>query len=338
MNSDTKASRLLIVDDEPGTILALAAILEEFGEIRFATNGPDAIDMIGAWAPDIVLLDAQMPGPDGFEVCRKIKRNPIHADLPILFVTACTAADSEIAALAAGAVDYIPKPLRPALVKARIQTHLTLKQRSDELNRLAMVDALTGIANRRRFDLLLDQECRRAYRSNTCLSALLIDIDHFKAFNDSLGHEAGDSCLRAVAQALAASANRPGEVLARFGGEEFAIVIPSCNLDHAVALGRKMCDAVRALDFPHPAAPPGIVTVSIGAATLDPGQAVGQAAPPESDSHANRAAMCRNSAKGLINLADRALYAAKSAGRNRVMAVTERVDGTPARDRAAEAS
>jgi len=338
MTAEYSMSRLLIVDDDPATIRVLGRMLQAFGEVRFAIDGEAAIRTIEAWNPDLVFLDAQMPEMDGFEVCRKVKANPRHADLPILFVTARTDIESEIAALDAGAVDFITKPLSPPIVRARIRTHLTLKQRTDELNRLAMVDGLTGIANRRRFDQLLHQECRRAYRTGASLSALLIDIDHFKSFNDLNGHEAGDACLRSVAKTLAGSARRPGEVLSRYGGEEFAIVTPACDLDQAVALGRKMCDAVRSLQVPHRGSPLGIVTVSIGAATLDRDQRAGIAMPTGQEGDARMAVLCTNSANGLIALADRALYAAKAAGRNRVLAVTERLAPPQGQYRAEAAS
>lgn len=287
---------ILIVDDEPGTIRLLSQILQGVGDIIFATNGEDALSMIRERQPDLVLLDAEMAGMSGYEVCETIKRDPIFADLPILFVTAHTSIESEMRALGLGAVDFITKPPSPPIVKARVKTHLMLKQRTDQLHRLAMIDGLTGISNRRAFDAALEEEWRRACRTKIPLSLVLIDVDHFKRFNDHYGHQAGDDCLRAVANALAHCINRPGEMVARYGGEEFAVIVPSCDAENACKLAEKMRTAVEGLGLPHVASDTSaVVTISLGVTSL----------------------RLEAPVKDLIAAADAALYQAKSSGRNR---------------------
>ncbi|RAU22393.1 diguanylate cyclase response regulator [Paramagnetospirillum kuznetsovii] len=313
-------ARVLIVDDDPGTIRLLGKIIEDFGDIFFATSGAEALAMVRERQPDLMLLDAEMPDMTGFEVCETIKRDPIFADLPILFVSAHTDMESETKALELGAVDFISKPPSPPVVRARVRTHLNLKLRTDQLHRLASVDGLTGIANRRSFDTTLEEEWRRTCRAKTPLCLLLIDVDHFKRYNDHYGHQAGDQCLRTIAAALAGCLHRPGDLLARYGGEEFAAVLPACSLDDAAKLAEKMRQAVAALHLPHAASETGAeVSISLGAATLSLGcQTKGSdyptwsgACPDSQDCHGGIAA--------LIAAADAGLYRAKAAGRNRVV-------------------
>lgn len=328
MNS-IAAARLLIVDDEIGTIRILSAILKDFGEVFFATNGSDALAMVRERQPDLILLDAEMPGMTGFALCSAIKSDPAYEDLPILFITAHDDIEIETQALALGAVDFISKPPSPAIVKARVKTHLTLKQRTDELRRMVSLDSLTGIANRRAFDAALDLERRRACRSKAPVSLLLIDVDYFKRFNDHYGHQAGDDCLRMVAAALTANVRRPGELAARYGGEEFAVILPSCDPASALELAEKVRASVAALRIPHAASDVSdSVTISIGVASLElecvepDGDHPGWAAPcPTIDT-------CRKNSITLIADADRSLYEAKRMGRNRVACASPTVAET----------
>ncbi len=173
-----------------------------------------------------------------------------------------------------------------------------LQEMNEELRRLALIDDLTGLANRRRFDARFMVEHQRAARSKSALSVVLLDLDHFKPFNDHLGHPAGDACLRRVAAAVAGCLRRPADLVARWGGEEFAALLPETPGDGATQIARAMRQAVRALAIPHPTAASGVVTISVGVASLG----VTHSAAP----HA------------LIEAADRALYTAKSRGRDRV--------------------
>ena len=312
------SSRLLVVDDDVGSVRLLTSVVQEFGEVFFATNGEEAVAMVRHKRPDLVLLDAEMPGMDGFAACEAIKHDPLFADLPILFVTAHSDMDIETTALGLGAVDFITKPISPPIVKARVRTHLALKQRTDELHRLAAVDGLTGIANRRSFDTALDHEWRRACRSRSPLSLLMIDVDHFKKYNDHYGHQAGDDCLRAVAGALAATPHRPGELVARYGGEEFAVILPACDQQTALKFADKLREAIADLHMPHAAsdtAPEVTISLGIASLTLDC-VSLGEQ-HPASNGPCPTVETCRDGAMSLIAAADEALYEAKRAGRNR---------------------
>ena len=179
-----------------------------------------------------------------------------------------------------------------------------LRERTRQLLRLASIDGLTGLANRRAFDHALDQEWRRARRNRTSLSLMLIDIDFFKRYNDYYGHQAGDDCLKTVADALGKAAERPGEMVARYGGEEFAVVLPVCDTKTAASLGEKMRARIAELALPHAGSQvTDHVTISVGVATLQPDKDDEKTFPDEA---------------ALINAADQALYAAKEAGRDRV--------------------
>jgi diguanylate cyclase (GGDEF)-like protein len=206
------------------------------------------------------------------------------------------------------------------LYAALIQAHASDRKKAAELELLSTVDAMTGIANRRAFDKALDQEWRRTVRHGTPLSLLMIDVDCFKRFNDTYGHVAGDQCLRAIAEALARHARRAGEVAARYGGEEFVVLLPHMENDEAHALARRMCQVVRDLKIPHAnSLVAGHVTISVGLASTSFGgtPASGDALPAEDDDQAKAA---RAGPIGLIQSADQALYAAKTAGRNQVSA------------------
>lgn len=297
------AARVLIVDDDVGTIRILAQVVAGFGEVVFATSGEEALAAAREEGPDLILLDAEMAGMDGFATCAALRLLADMDDVPILFITSHSDPGSEVRALEAGAVDFIAKPFNPRIVEARVRTHLTLKQRSDMLKRLAMIDGLTGIANRRQFDLSLAQEVRRLARGTAPLSLAMLDVDHFKLYNDYYGHQAGDDCLRAIAAALARTVHRAGELAARFGGEEFTVLLPNCERAGARRMGDMLRHAVLELALPHAPCPTGsVVTVSVGVATLN---------PPLREPEAWGTA-----AAALVGAADRALYKAKGAGRN----------------------
>ncbi|MEX0693097.1 MAG: PleD family two-component system response regulator [Rhodospirillales bacterium] len=293
-------SKILIVDDEPLNIEVMSGTLDDLGEILFATNGAEAIDLSIREKPDIIILDIMMPGMDGFEVCRQLKSMPETASIPIIFATAMTDNADEAKGFEAGAVDYITKPIVAPVVAARVKNHLQLKQYRDHLENIAFIDGLTGIPNRRSFDQHIRAEWQRGMRSKSELSLLLIDIDYFKPYNDTYGHQAGDACLTLVAKALSSSVHRPGDLVARYGGEEFVCVLPATNLEGASAIGQTLRQAVNFQKIPHKSSSVcGHVTISIGAAAVlpDPSSEIGD----------------------LIGAADAMLYKAKSEGRDRVV-------------------
>jgi diguanylate cyclase (GGDEF)-like protein len=298
MRRDRGKSRLLIVDDQPANVRVLAEILKAEHELTFATHGEMALQRAAAGDVDLVLLDVVMPGMDGFEVCRRLKEDPRTASLPVIFVTVSDEMEDEARGFDLGAVDYITKPVKPPIVRARVRTHLELKQARELLEEMAWVDALTGIPNRRRFDAALESEWQRASRAGRPLSIALLDVDFFKKYNDTYGHARGDDCLRAVAGALSGSVLRPGDLVARYGGEEFGILAPETDADGMRLLVESLVARVADLGIDHRTSQCAAhVTVSVGAVTLQP-------APSQAPAAA-------------LEAADRLLYQAKAGGRAR---------------------
>ena len=208
--------RLLVVDDQPTNIQVLYQIFQADHEVFMARDGEQALAFCrNNPPPDLVLLDVVMPEMDGIEVCRQLKADPVLADIPVIFVTACSEPADETRALESGGVDFITKPVNPAVVRARVKTHLTLKAQGDVLRSLVFVDGLTGVANRRRFDEALQIEWRRCQRKGAPLALLMMDIDHFKRYNDRYGHQTGDACLQQVAATLKAGLQRGHDLVAR---------------------------------------------------------------------------------------------------------------------------
>ena len=291
--------KILVVDDIPSNVHVLSRILKDDYDIYFATDGEKALDLVQARMPDLVLLDIMMPGMDGFEVCRRIKSDPATHDIPVIFISAKSEVEDETRGLEVGAIDFITKPISPPIVKARVRNHLLLKRQADLLRSLSFLDGLTGIANRRRFDDAMTREWRRCTRSHLPLSLIILDVDHFKAYNDEYGHKAGDECLRLVAELLADRARRPSDLVARYGGEEFVCLLPETDGTGAIRVAEGFRAAVAEQRIPHaqsPVAP--FVTISLGVATVT----------PSADGSPER----------LAEMADQLLYRAKRAGRNRV--------------------
>lgn len=294
--------RLLVVDDQPINIQTLYQIFHADHEVFVATSGEQALAFCrGNPLPDLILLDVVMPGLDGLAVCQQLKADPVLANIPVIFVTACMDPADETRALEAGGVDFITKPVNPMVVRARVKTHLTLKAQEDFLRSLVFIDGLTGVANRRRFDEALLSEWRQCRRAGTPLALLMIDIDHFKRYNDHYGHPTGDACLQQVAAVLKAAMQRACDLVARYGGEEFVCLLPGCDQAPALAKAQALQAALAAQGIAHEASPTAAwVTLSIGVAVAQP-QAGGSPA-------------------ALVAAADAALYSAKHRGRNCISA------------------
>ena len=289
--------RLLMVDDQPTNIQVLYQAFAADHQVFIATSGQQALELCASKHPDLVLLDIEMPGMDGYEVCRRLKADVATRDIPVIFVTAHSDDMAETQGLDAGAVDFISKPINPKVVRARVKTHLTLKAQSDLLRQWVYTDGLTGVCNRRYFDERLADEWGRAQRNDTALSVILIDIDFFKRYNDRYGHQAGDECLRRVAATLKAGVQRPGDLVARYGGEEFVCLLPLTPLEGGLHLARVLGQNLFDQHLAHAdssIAP--VVTASLGVSCM-PGK-------------------CEVTADELLRSADAQLYLAKSLGRN----------------------
>lgn len=294
---------ILIVDNEPDSACVLSRMLAAEYKVRRARDVPHVLDAArrSHRMPDLILLDVRPPIRAGFDICRQLKAGEMTRAVPVMLITQRDNTEDEVRGLKMGAVDCITRPLCPDVVKARIGNQIRLKINNDLLERYANQDSLTDIANRRRFDLVLDAEWRRALRDGNTLSLLMVDVDCFKQYNDRYGHGEGDECLRRVAGAMAQSLTRPGDLLARYGGEEFAVILPGTDLEGARLIGERLRDAVADMNIPHAGQDNARrVTISVGCAN----------AWPRSTQNYHQ----------LLQTADDQLYIAKSAGRNCVRA------------------
>lgn len=320
---------ILIVDDSEDERVLLERLLRGggFTDIILAESAREAFNYLSldgsaghAEEVDLILMDLLMPEIDGIEACRRIKADEQLQDILIIMVTVKDEVESLKIALDSGAIDYIPKPVNVVELLARVRSALTLKQEMDRrkarerelveltrqltdanqmLERLSFLDGLTGIANRRYFDELIDQLWRRAAREVSPLSLIMVDIDFFKSFNDTYGHQQGDVCLKQVAKALSDVLRRPGDFVARYGGEEFVAILSNTEIEGAGVVAETMRSNVAALGIPHAKSQAGDrVTVSVGVGSM----------VPERNSEPSE----------LISAVDQALYAAKEGGRNRV--------------------
>jgi len=309
--------KILIIDDTPANIQILNEVLQGAYVIFFATSGADGIRLAQREEPDLILLDIMMPEMDGYEVCARIKSDPRTRQIPVIFITAMGSAEDEAKGLEAGAIDYITKPVSPPIVKARVKNHLELKQHRDDLSKLtveldqknrelsmlARHDALTGLANRRYFNEVLDAEINRARRFSQLLSLILCDVDYFKSYNDHYGHLSGDKCLQTIGQILLRTFKRVSDLPARYGGEEFAVIFPDTPPGNAEMLVEKLRREMLAQAIPHASsAVAQFVTLSFGVVEAQPSG--------------------ERNAEWYINEADKALYRAKKNGRNQLVLVS----------------
>lgn len=291
--------RILVADDQPVNIRAIREIFKDDCDVFMATSGAQAMSLASTCRPDLIILDVVMPDMDGHEVCRRLKLDAITNEIPVIFLTAQQSPEAEVFCFQLGAVDFINKPINSFVVRARAETHLLLRLQKNYLQKIALTDGLTGIANRRRFDEELVRSWLQCAREATAISIIIIDVDCFKGFNDTYGHIGGDKCLKSIAHKIERSLRRPYDLAVRYGGEEFACLLPNTEFNGAMHIAEVIKKSVEDLQIPHKhSSVSPVVTISLGVATCTPDTAYASAS--------------------LVEIADAQLYEAKQAGRNQV--------------------
>lgn len=328
--SSSMKGNILLIDDLPENLKLLTDLLSQLGYVvRSAVSGSRGIRSAKLKCPDIILLDINMPEMNGYQVCQALKNDPDLYNIPILFISTLDEIFDKLKAFQAGGVDYITKPFQIEEVVARIEAHLTIKRQQQvlkieiikrkqaeielqkindqlqevnhKLELLLNLDGLTQIANRRRFNDSLLFNWQHHQREQKSLALIIIDIDYFKLYNDSYGHQGGDDCLIQVAQAIAKVPQRIVDLVARYGGEEFAVILPNTSIEGALIIAESIKQAIAELAIPHQnSLVSDRITLSLGVASLIPTNEQGL--------------------ETLIIHADTALYTAKKRGRNQAIA------------------
>jgi len=314
---------LLLVDEQKFVHKGVRKMLVDAPDIEIHScyNGLQAVAMAEHLGPTVILQDINMPDISGLKLLAEYRRHPAIADVPVIMLSGTSTAETKADAFQRGADDYIVKMPHPIELIARIRYHShayvdhleresalkalqqerrKLAAANLELERISSMDGLTGIANRRYFDSAFDREWRRAMRETEPLSLIMCDVDYFKLYNDSYGHQPGDECLKLVASSLSNAMQRPTDLVARYGGEEFVILLPGTHARGVIKIAERVRQAVLALQLPHEKSTVhDCVSISLGAATVAP--------------------MIKHQPEALLLAADKALYSAKHAGRNRVI-------------------
>jgi diguanylate cyclase (GGDEF)-like protein len=288
---------ILIVDDDKANRKMLKELLQEQAKIIFAKNGKQARELAIKHLPDLILLDVVMPDISGFEVIDYLKNDPKTMSISVIFITGLANDDDEERGFNLGGCDYIYKPFKPNIVIARVMMHLELIRQRKMLDEIAHIDALTGVNNRRKMDIVLKDEVAANKYEHTNLLVAILDIDYFKQYNDGYGHGAGDVALRQVGQALREICVRPRDFIARYGGEEFVIILPDCDEASAEIMLSNIAQAIKDKKIKHQySSVSPQLTVSVGAVVVKSSQSVVVA--------------------NVMQKADSLLYQAKNNGRN----------------------
>lgn len=307
------SATVLAIDDAPEVHALLGARLKPEGvRLLSALGWEEGRELALTELPDLVLLDVEMPGHSGLDLCRLLKADPRTAAIPIIFLTGSTDVNTKVHGFDLGAIDYVTKPFHPAELRARVRSALRTKRYQDLLAQRAQLDALTGLRNRGYFDEFLDAAVRSAHQESRPCSLVLMDLDHFKRLNDRYGHPFGDLVLQRAGELVSAS-TRLGEAACRYGGEEMALILPGMSVAPAILVAGRLRAALASLEL----APRGervVVTASFGVAETREVARIGQGA----------------TAADLVAAADAALYQAKHQGRDRVCSQPFGADGSEA--------
>ena len=298
--------KILIVDDSFLQATQLEAILNDEYEVAIAQTAEDGLNRAINEDFSLILLDVVMPVMDGFTLLKKIQEERATQSVPVILITSLSGVSDEQRGLILGAVDYITKPFDSLIVKARVNTHIKLYRYRRQVEQLSMTDQLTGIANRRKYEQYSATKWGEAIRLRVPLSICMFDIDHFKRYNDTFGHPAGDKVISAIAQTAASHLQRSTDFLARYGGEEFVALSLGASSDKIFQHLKKIRQAVEDLHIPHDPATAQWVTVSIGGVTVTP--------------------QMKDSYDFYLKVADTMLYDAKKNGRNQVFWADENLN------------
>jgi diguanylate cyclase (GGDEF)-like protein len=296
---NVEQQKVLVADDDPINRDVLGELLKPEYSVLLAKNGAQTLEKAARLLPDLILLDVVMPDMDGYEVLWRLRADPLTRDIAVIFISGLDRPEDEANGLNMGAADYIAKPFNATVVTARVALHLQVVRQRRMLERLAHMDGLTELANRRRFDEQFAVEWEAAHESGRPLSLALLDIDCFKQYNDEYGHPAGDRVLRSVARVAASFMRRPADLAARYGGEELVMLMPDTSAMHARQLLEDLVRDIAQMAIPHAGSSVAwVLTASVGGATMGD--------------------RCAESAVELLQAVDRELYRAKHGGRNRV--------------------
>ncbi len=290
---------IMVVDDQTLNLHLLKDVLKEYTVI-LAKDGEQALKILKEEnLPDLILLDILMPGMSGFEIIKIVKDSDRTRDIPVIFITGLNSAEDEEEGLNLGAMDYIVKPFNPAIVRARVKNTLRFRNQQKMLETMVHIDGLTEIPNRRNFDMILNREFKSAVRNKKWLSLIMIDVDHFKHYNDNYGHAKGDEALITIAKTIKSCLKRPDDFVARYGGEEFAVILPDTDDVGGKTVAENIRQAINSINIKHqkPEGDPWL-TICLG----------GYSSIPEQ--HQNE--------QIFIEKADACLYRAKHNGKNYV--------------------
>jgi len=293
-----KKNSILIVDDDTSNLMELTHILKDEYKIHAVKNGVSALEKANEYLPDIILLDIVMPDMNGYEVLAQLKSSGLTRNIPVIFITGVTESNDEIKGLASGASDYIRKPFNETIVRLRVLHQVQIINQMRKIEQLSMSDQLTSLPNRRSFEKRMNEEWSRASRDKTPLSILMIDIDRFKKYNDTYGHQQGDAALCALAEVLTSTLKRSIDFAARWGGEEFIVLLPNTDINGASDVAQQIRECVQNKEILNNNKMMTKITVSIGINNYSYGSS--------------------GTIEDFIQKADVALYDAKNSGRNRV--------------------
>ena len=298
--------KILIIDDSPVQANFLSSILNSEYDITVVNTAEAGLEQAKKEDFSLILLDVIMPGIDGFQLLKMLQEEVILRHTPVILITSLNDTQHEEQGLTLGAVDYITKPFHPAIVRARVHTHIKLYRYRTQIEREATVDQLTGVPNRRRYDEVSVQRWQDAIRLKVPFTICMFDIDKFKVYNDTFGHPAGDKVIKSVAETVSAMLRRGTDFFARYGGEEFVALILGGGAANDFAHLRKVRQAVEDLHIPHNPEVSPWVTISIGGITVLP--------------------RLESSFDTYLKMADTMLYDAKRYGRNQVVWSNEQME------------